>query len=220
MTDPTNNSDDLLKKPGRRNWLRNAAIAATSALVLIFTGCTKEQWDNVKGHVPGGGLGSTPDIWFNLKVTYKDKDGNTSEGFMGRIANISTRLSIPTPQYWDYMKIGGKSKFKRYPGRDGFELWQTSDGLWLTLSYYGWAYRSSEGDRVGWKIVDGKLYSDYSRWKDYPLGCRWDGGEKYYDEFRGIYLRTPEAYYVGVDLGDDKVLTNCEFVLAAPDSDL
>jgi hypothetical protein len=35
-TDPTNNSNDILKKPGQRNWLRNAAMAATGALVLLY----------------------------------------------------------------------------------------------------------------------------------------------------------------------------------------
>jgi hypothetical protein len=48
MTDPTNKSEDMLKKLSRRNWLRNAAIAATSAVVLpsLLTGCTKEQWNH------------------------------------------------------------------------------------------------------------------------------------------------------------------------------
>ena len=63
MTDPTNNSNDILKKPGQRNWLRNAAMAATGALVLLLflTGCTKEQWNHLGGHLPGGGLGGAQD---------------------------------------------------------------------------------------------------------------------------------------------------------------
>jgi hypothetical protein len=51
---------DILKKLSRRNWLRNAAITASGTVLLpsFLTGCTKEQWDDIRGHVPnGGGLG-------------------------------------------------------------------------------------------------------------------------------------------------------------------
>ncbi len=192
----------MLKRLGRRNWLRNAAIMATSAVILFLTGCTKEQWDHLKNTPhPGGGLGSGPSIWYNLKVTYKDNDGKTSEGFMGPIGSSGA--------YFEYMKIGGKSTFRLQPGENGFNYLQLNDGRWLTLSYYGWAYRSDESDRVGWKIVDGKLYSDYSRWKDYPLGCQLSGGSGLPDA-----PPVPRDYYVGVNLGDDKVLTNCELVPA------
>ncbi|CAA9484457.1 MAG: hypothetical protein AVDCRST_MAG96-1183 [uncultured Segetibacter sp.] len=64
MTDPTNKSEDMLKKLSRRNWLRNAAIAATSAVALpsLLTGCTKEQWNHLKNTpYPGGGVGGAQD---------------------------------------------------------------------------------------------------------------------------------------------------------------
>ncbi len=60
MTDPTNNSEDILKKLSRRNWLRNATITATGAVVLpsFLTSCTKEVQDLIKKNIPSGGLGS------------------------------------------------------------------------------------------------------------------------------------------------------------------
>lgn len=55
---------DILKKLSRRNWLRNAAITATGAVVLpsFLTGCTKEQWDDVIDKIPGGGVGAEPPL--------------------------------------------------------------------------------------------------------------------------------------------------------------
>jgi hypothetical protein len=204
MSDPIKKPKDVVARLTRRSWLHNATMAATSAVMLFFvlTGCTKEQWDHLKNTPhPGGGLGSGPSIWYNLKVTYKDNEGKTREGFMGPIGTGG--------DYFEYMKIGGKSKFRLHPGENGFEYWEIDDGLWLTLSYWGWAYRSDSSNRVGWKIVNGKLYSDYSRWEDYPLGCEWYSSSDYWDS-----PDVPPAYYVGVDLGDDKVLTNCELVPA------
>ena len=62
MTDPTNNSEDMLKKLSRRKWLRNAAMAATGAVVLpsFLTGCHKDVWDKLKGPLPGGWPGKQP----------------------------------------------------------------------------------------------------------------------------------------------------------------
>lgn len=59
MSDPTNNSEDILKKLSRRNMLRNSAITATGVALLpsLLTSCHKDVWDKVKGHIPGGGLG-------------------------------------------------------------------------------------------------------------------------------------------------------------------
>ncbi len=198
MTHSNTSFEDNFKSLSRRSWLRNVAIAATGAvmLLLVLNSCTKEQWDNVKGHVPGGGLGSTPDIWYNLKVTYKDKEGVSKVGWMAPTKDI----------YWgfyDFMVIREdfKSKFRLHPGEDGFEYLEIDDGYWLSLNYDGWAYRSNnEYNSVGWKIVDGKLYSNYSRWEGYPLGCRWNIKYQY--------------YFVGVGLGDYNVLTNCELVPA------
>ncbi len=192
MADLIKKQEGVLKKLSRRNWLRNAAIMATSAVMLFLTGCTKEQWDNVKGHVPGGGsVGGEQDTWYKLKVTYYPDPlwAMTRVDYMGQID--------------DYMIIGNQYKFRLYPGQNGFNYLQLEDGSWMNLTYSGWAYSSSEEDRVGWKIVDGKMYSNYTRWKDYPLGCQWR------EPLAGF-----KAYYVGVNFGDHYVLTNCEFVPA------
>ncbi len=197
---------DDVKSLSRRSWLRNAAITATSAvmLLLVLNSCTKEKWDDVKGQVPGGGLGSTPDTWYRLKVTYRNENNARMPGYMGPVAeNFDGRL------FWDYMKIdndhGWASKFRLHPTTDGWAYWEIDDGYWLSLRATGWAYRSYEGNRVEWKIVDGKLYTKYwkSDWQNYPLGC----------ELRG-FLGEEEVYFVGVDLGDANVLTNCELVPA------
>lgn len=59
MSDPTNNSDDILRKVSRRNLLRHSAITATCVALLpsFITGCNKDVWDKVKEHIPNGGLG-------------------------------------------------------------------------------------------------------------------------------------------------------------------
>ena len=167
---------DNLKKQSRRIWLRNAAIALTGAVLLIFTGCTKDPWLNVKANVPGsGGLGSNPDTWYNLKVLYLDQFRFVTKGYVS--------------PFWEYMAVKDRSRFKLYPGENGFTYLQLEGGDWLSLSYAGWAYHSDKENRVGWKIVNGKMYSDYSRWKDYPLGCQWK-----------MSIYGFEAYYVGVNL--------------------
>jgi hypothetical protein len=167
--------------------------------VLVSTGCTKEQLGLIKGQLPGGGVGAEPATSYVLKVTYKDEKGSTQVGYLGGIS------SDPLFSFYDYMQINsaGGWKFKKHAGVNGFEYWEMSDGNWLSLRYNGWAYRSLEGNRIGWKIVDGKLYSDYSRWKDYPLGC----------QFRQDLDLIPAAYYVGVNLSNNNVFT-CELVPA------
>ncbi len=59
MTDPTPSPEDVLKKLSRRKLLRNSAITATGAVLLpsFLTGCHKDVWDVVKGHIPNAGLG-------------------------------------------------------------------------------------------------------------------------------------------------------------------
>src|SRR5215212_6766488 len=117
MTDSANKSDDILKKPIRRNSLRNAAMAATGALVLllVLTGCTKEQWDHLKNTPsPGGGVGATPDIWYNLKVDYTIKKGKRAVGYLAPVGYNGT-----TP-YYSYMRIldGPSTKFRVHPASD------------------------------------------------------------------------------------------------------
>jgi hypothetical protein len=191
---------DDLKKQSRRSWLRSATAMATSAIVLLFvlSGCTKEHWDDVVGKLPDLG-GSEPGVWYNLRVTYKDEDGNTRTGYLGPVGqNAAT-------SFWDYMRVdGGQSKFKLHQTEDGWAYWEIDDGNWLSLKATGWAYRSLESNRIEWKIVDGKLYNRYwaSDWQSHPLGAA-----------RSSFL-VSDAYYAGVDLGDDKVLTDCELVLA------
>ena len=198
MTDPTNNSNDILKKPGRRNWLRNAAMAATGALMLllVLTGCTKEQWDHLKNTPTGGGLGGTQDTWYRLKVTYKDENNVAHTAYLGAAGGSYGETD------WDNMVMGGYDrKFKLYPAGDGYDYWEISDGYWLSMRLSGWAYRSFYGQRIGWKIVDGKLYNSYwypENWQDHPMGADWREG-----------VFTSKGYYMGVDLGADKVLTNC-----------
>lgn len=146
----------------RRSWLRGAALKAASVAMLFFmlTGCTKEQWNNVVRKAPGRGVGAAPDQWYILQVTYYPYPGGgiAEKDWLGHQD--------------EYVKVGGRDKFKMYQGANGFNYLKFEDGTWLSLSYGGWAYRSSEDDRVGWKIIDGNLYPDYERWKDYPLGCQ------------------------------------------------
>ena len=62
MSDPTNNSEEILKKLSRRKLLRNSAITATGVALLpsFLTGCHKDIWEKVKEQIPGGGLGGAP----------------------------------------------------------------------------------------------------------------------------------------------------------------
>jgi hypothetical protein len=195
MTDFTKHPEEMPKKLTGRNWLLNAAITVTSLvlLLLFFTGCRKES------NTPGGGVGGVQDQWYVLKVTYQDEKGVTKVGYL---AGISAE---PAFSFHDYMQISASGwKFKMQTAPNGFSYWQFGeDNYYLSLKYDGWAYRSYEANRIGWKIVNGKLYSDYDRWKDYPLGCqyRWD------------LDIIPAAYYVGVNLSNKNEFT-CELVAA------
>jgi hypothetical protein len=123
-------------------------MAATGALVLLLflTGCTKEQWNHLGGHLPGGGLGGAQDTWYRLKVTYTDKNGVTQEGYMGAASHSAGQTD------WDNMVINGyTTKFKLHPRGDGFDDWEIDDGYWLSMRASGWAYRSYYGQRIGWK---------------------------------------------------------------------
>lgn len=201
MSDFTKNSEDMPKKPTRRNWLRNAATMATSAVLLLsfLTGCNKE------GQLPQppGGVGAEPDRSYHMKVNYTTTKGATAVGYL---APVGTQAS--TPYYSEFLVISEMSnstKFKVYPATEG-EGWQylgTDDGLWLSLSYDGYLYRSNQSNRVAWKIDGGKLYSSYSRWKDYPAGS---------DYFPDPFV--VNGYYAGVNFGKSKEFTNVELVSA------
>ncbi|HLL41989.1 MAG TPA: hypothetical protein VK369_02570 [Segetibacter sp.] len=132
MTDPTNKSEDMLKKLSRRNWLRNAAIAATSAVALpsLLTGCTKEQWNHLKNTpYPGGGVGGAQDYGV-MKCT-----NIVTNEFLGY-------LGTATNEYADIVSdISAASKFKwRSDGSDLYLQKQTAPtydrylGIGVTLS--------------------------------------------------------------------------------------
>jgi len=199
MTNPTNNSDDILKKISLRNWLHNAPMAATVAvmLLLFFTGCTKEQFP-----LPGGGVGSTPDTWYNLRAFYKFDSKVTDTVYL---AGENDWQGDPQ---WYFMKLttykAGASKFKLHQADagNGWQWWEIDDGYWLSLTLSGSAYRSGSGNKVAWKIIDGKLYTNYKPWKNYAIGAQ------YYS-----FLVSP-AYYVGMNFGDQYELTGCELVPA------
>jgi hypothetical protein len=141
MTDPTNKSEDMLKKLSRRNWLRNAAIAATSAVALpsLLTGCTKEQWNHLKNTPhPGGGVGGAQDYGV-MKCT--NIVTNEFRGYLGTATN----------QYADIVSdISAAAKFKWY-------------------SYYSELYlerQTEPNDRylgVG-VTLSGITYADYGLW--------------------------------------------------------
>jgi hypothetical protein len=138
-----------------------------------------------------------PDTWYNLVVHYTDQNGQPADGYLGPVGyNAAT-------SYWDYMQVSGDaSKFKLHPRADGWADWEIDDGNYLSLKLTGWAYRASDSDyRIGWQIVDGKLYNAYwsSDWNSYPAGC----------EYNTFLVST--AYYVGVKL--ENAFT-CELVPA------
>ena len=199
MKDFDNNPQDMTKKVSRRNLLRNAAITATSAFLLLsfLSGCRKDTTP------PGGGVGAEPDKSYYMKVNYTTTKGVSEVGYLTKVgANAST------PYYSEFLVISqmaNGAKFKLYPAPDG-EGWQylaTDDGLWLSLSYDGYLYRANQGNRVAWKIDGGKLYSSYSRWKGYPAGS-----DYFSNPFNVI------GYYAGVNFGNSKDFTNVELVRA------
>lgn len=96
------------------------------------------------------------------------------------------------------------SNFRLHASNDGngWQWLQISDGYWLSMGYGGNAYRSDFDNKVAWKIIGGELYTNYDRFKDEPVEAH------YLDVF------VTAAYYVGVEWGDQDVLTHCELVPA------
>jgi hypothetical protein len=188
----------------RRNWLRKAVSAATGAMLLLFVlaGCTKELQDIIKH--PGGGLGSTPGTWYNLKANYRTEEGATAVGYFRPVnARGDTWYGSEI-----VMDIGYHLELEVHPADelgDGWQYWKTRNAQWLSLSSSGFLYREADStQRKAWKIVDGKLYNNYwnkDKWQDYPVGAR------YYS----FFLPVP-GYYAGVGFADEYALTNCELV--------
>ena len=204
MTDPTNKPEDMLKKLSRRNWLRNAAIAATSAVALpsLLTGCTKEQWNHLKNTPhPGGGVGSTPSGWYNLKVTFQNEHYNTDDGYL--------RPKGGEGLCQDDMIVGGKdkaSRFRLHPTEDGWADWEIANLIfidpsapyYLTMKVSGWVAQESFDNRKSWKIKNGKLYTNWDYWGDYPMGVEWKQGDLDFCD---------QGYYVGANLWNGNVAT-------------
>jgi hypothetical protein len=100
-------------------------------------------------------------------------------------------------------------KFKRHPATQfgqGWEFLEAEDGTFLNLGYDGWVYRDTEKE-IAWMIVNGKLLHNYSRWEGYYIGAQERGG----------LVSNPfnvQAYYAGVGLGDQNLLSNVMFVPA------
>ena len=113
MSDPTTNSDDILKKLSRRKLLRNSAITkAGIVLLLLFTaGCTKEVWDVIHGH-HGTTPGSNND-WIggfaqsNPAFAYPNPD-LSSLPLLDNMANIDSldrQQAIVWPEFsWETQK--------------------------------------------------------------------------------------------------------------------
>ncbi len=203
MSDPIRKQEGVIKRLSRRNWLRNAIVAATGAVMLFLTGCTKEVLNMLPGH-GGGGLGSTPGTWYNLKANYRTLDGATAVGYFRPVGNFP---SDPSTIIMDH---GWHLEFDVHPANElgaGWQYWKTRDAKWLSLSYGGYLYRDEDSTkRVAWKIVDGKLYNNYwnkDKWQDYPAGAK---------RYR-VFFYEP-GYYVGVGYADEFALTNCELVPA------
>ena len=197
MTNRTNNSEDMLKKRSRRNWLSNAAIMATGALLLmsILTGCTKE--------VPGGGVGGGSDSWYNLRAFYQFDPKTTADTVY--LAQENDWHGDPD-WYWikvtTYKSNATKFKLHRADAGNGWQWLETNDGYWLSMTFSGSVYLSGFGNKVAWKIINGKLYTNYAVWNDYPLSAQ------YYTGFNS------PAYYVGVNWRGQYLLTGCELVPA------
>lgn len=196
MTDFTKNSEHMPKKSDRRNWLRNIAIVVTGAVVLSITGCSKDI------QFPcGDDTATNPDTWYNLRALYSYNGKTTDTVYLAGESDWQA-----DPQ-WYFMKItksrdeASKFKLHQADAGNGWQWWEVSDGYWLSMMYSGSAYRSGQNNRVAWKITDGKLYTNYNRWKNYPLQSQYFS-----------FLVSP-AYYAAVNYGDDKyTLTDCELV--------
>jgi len=206
MTDPANR-ENMFKILSRRNWYRNTAIAATCAVMLFLTGCTKEVLDMLPKRSGGGGLGSTPVNRYRFKANYRTQEGATKVGYF---APVETKWWVT--DYSEILMVSNSLLFFNVHSADelgaGWQYWKTSDGFWLSLSYAGFLYRSDSTNRVAWKIVNGKLYNNYwkpDNWQDYPAGAKYYGGFIVNDFII-------EGYYVGVGYANELTLTNCELV--------
>jgi hypothetical protein len=94
--------------------------------------------------------------------------------------------------------IGGACQFKLEDtdGR-GWSKWLIkADVYHPCLKATGWFYRASWYTSK-FAIIDGKLYNDY--WRG-PAGSQYHS------------FLVSAGYYVGQDIGDHQVLTNCELV--------
>lgn len=69
MTDPTNNSEEIIKKLSRRNMLRDSVITATGVAILpsFLSSCTKDAWQYIHGH-GGKGVGEDPPPLSNFEL--------------------------------------------------------------------------------------------------------------------------------------------------------
>lgn len=118
--------------------------------------------------------------WYNLRVHYKDYDGNQTTGLMYPLAGN------PSTTYWDYLTIGFSPmnmpacKIQVQQG----VYWLLDDGNYLSLKATGWFYRSSAYP-LPCVLIDGYLYNRY-----------WDGKAGY--SYRSGL--EPNAYYMGMGL--------------------
>lgn len=90
MTNFSKNSEDMAKKSGRRLWLRNIVIVLTGAVMLSFTGCSKDV------QLPGAGLGSNPDTWYILRAQYS-YNGKTTDTVYLAAVDVASDWLAKTP---------------------------------------------------------------------------------------------------------------------------
>ena len=144
--------------------------------------------------LPSGAIAQIQDgNLYTIKVHYTE-NGKVHEGYLRPWgANAAT-------MFWDNVALdssygGGPIKFRpqSIPGSDYKKL-QCDDGYWLSLRN-GWAYRSFEGNALGWQIVEGKILNDY-----------WGG--PLCEDLKGPF---PEGRFTGMKL--PFVLHDCSFEL-------
>lgn len=151
-------------------------------------------------------LGGEPDSWYYFRATFEYRQGYSDTRYfypadwnLGSIFSYKSLVTMgPVEGRFD-----DPMKFKVHQEADGWFYLETNDAgpKWLSLSYAGWLFRGNKD--VKWKIVDGKLYNSYSRWEAYPAGARFDYTNP-----------TIVGWYLGVNLADWEILTNCELVPA------
>ena len=196
MTNFNKNSEDMSKKSCRSHWLGNLVIVLTGAIILSLSGCKKDV------QIPGGGVVSNPDTWYNLRAIYHF---NAKTADTVYLAGENDWTGDPQ---WYFMTItksrdrASKFKLHQADGGNGWQWWEISDGYWLSMMYSGSAYRSGLNNRVAWKIIGDKLYTNYNRWKGYPLEAQY------------FSFLVSSAYYAAVNYGDQYMLTGCELVPA------